>query len=167
MNKEVIEISGLKRSTIYNYISLGIFPSQIKLGKRCAAWVESEISEVNFARIAERTEQIKHPAARGGELNPKRLNSDERKLNAEVLELKAKISNLQIIINANLPGTSENIEDLSKSNILLAEKEAQLNETKDKIADVKTALSKPISEGFMRYLLTDANGISFHRFQML
>ena len=42
-----------------------------------------------------------------------------RKLNAEVLELKAKISNLQIIINANLPGTSENIEDLSKSNILL------------------------------------------------
>ena len=55
--KEVMEISGLKRSTIYNYISLGIFPSQIKLGERCAAWLESEISEVNFARIAEKTEQ--------------------------------------------------------------------------------------------------------------
>ncbi len=59
------------------------------------------------------------------------------------------------------------MDELSKSNIQLAEKEAQLNETKDKIAEVKTALSKPISEGFMRDLLTDANGISFHRFQML
>ncbi|PXW85021.1 AlpA family transcriptional regulator [Nitrosomonas sp. Nm84] len=55
--KEVIEISGLKRSTIYNYITKGIFPSQIKLGERCVAWVENEILEVNFARMAERTEQ--------------------------------------------------------------------------------------------------------------
>ncbi|WP_041360232.1 hypothetical protein [Nitrosomonas sp. Is79A3] len=96
-----------------------------------------------------------------------KLNPDESKLNAEVLELKAKISNLQSIINANPPGTSENMEELSKSNIQLAEKEAQLRETNDKIAEVKTALSKPVSEGFMRDLLTDANGISFHRFQML
>lgn len=96
-----------------------------------------------------------------------KLNPDESKLNAEVVELKAKISNLQSIINATPPGTSENIEELSKSNIQLAEKEAQLNETKDKISEVKSALSKPVSEGFMRDLLTDANGISFHRFQML
>jgi len=96
-----------------------------------------------------------------------KLNPDEKKLNAEVLQLKAKISNLQTIFNANPPGTSENMDELSRSNIQLAEKEAQLNETKDKIAEVKTALSKPVSEGFMRDLLTDANGISFHRFQML
>lgn len=54
---EVIEVSGLKRSTIYSYISQGIFPSQIKLGLRCVAWVENEILEINSARIANKTEQ--------------------------------------------------------------------------------------------------------------
>ena len=49
----------------------------------------------------------------------------------------------------------------------MAEKEAQLNETKNKIEEVKSALSKPVSEGFWRDILTDANGINFHRFQML
>lgn len=55
--KEVQAVSGLKRSTIYAYIEKGIFPSQIKLGKRCAAWVESEILAVNQARIEEKSEQ--------------------------------------------------------------------------------------------------------------
>lgn len=55
--KEVIEISGPKRSTLYDYVKQGIFPSQIKLGRRCSAWVESEVLEVNFARIAEKSEQ--------------------------------------------------------------------------------------------------------------
>lgn len=55
--KQVQAISGLKRSTIYAYISKGIFPSQIKLGERCTAWVESEIFAVNQARIAEKSEQ--------------------------------------------------------------------------------------------------------------
>ena len=54
---EVAAISGLKRSTIYAYISDGIFPSQIKLGKRCAAWVESEVLAFLQARIAGKTEQ--------------------------------------------------------------------------------------------------------------
>lgn len=55
--KEVIEISGLKRSTLYDHIKQGIFPSQVKLGERCSAWIQSEVLEVNFARIAEKTEQ--------------------------------------------------------------------------------------------------------------
>lgn len=55
--EEVKAISGLKRSTIYAYISDGIFPSQIKLGKRCAAWIESEVLVFLRARIAGRTEQ--------------------------------------------------------------------------------------------------------------
>lgn len=54
---EVKAISGLKRSTLYAYISQGIFPSQIKLGERCAAWIESEILAVNQARIAGKSAQ--------------------------------------------------------------------------------------------------------------
>jgi prophage regulatory protein len=55
--KDVISISGLKRATIYSYISKGIFPSQIKLGERIVAWIETEILAVNQARIAGKTEQ--------------------------------------------------------------------------------------------------------------
>ncbi|WP_208858464.1 helix-turn-helix transcriptional regulator [Vreelandella nigrificans] len=41
--KDVMERTGLARSTIYKYISLGQFPPSIKLGTRAVAWVESEI----------------------------------------------------------------------------------------------------------------------------
>ncbi|MGQ7262921.1 helix-turn-helix transcriptional regulator [Vreelandella sp. V005] len=41
--KAVMERTGLARSTIYKYISLGQFPQPIKLGTRAVAWVESEI----------------------------------------------------------------------------------------------------------------------------
>lgn len=54
---EVKAISGLKRSTLYAYISQGIFPSQIKLGERCVAWIESEILAINQARIAGKSAQ--------------------------------------------------------------------------------------------------------------
>lgn len=42
--KDVMERTGLARSTIYKYISLGQFPQPIKLGTRAVAWVESEIN---------------------------------------------------------------------------------------------------------------------------
>ncbi|MFS8150151.1 helix-turn-helix transcriptional regulator [Halomonas sp. 86] len=41
--KDVMERTGLARSTIYKYINLGQFPQPIKLGTRAVAWVESEI----------------------------------------------------------------------------------------------------------------------------
>lgn len=40
---EVMDRTGLARSTVYKYISEGIFPKPIKLGSRAVAWVESEI----------------------------------------------------------------------------------------------------------------------------
>jgi len=95
------------------------------------------------------------------------LHPEESKLNAEVLELRAKIVNLQGRITATPPGTAQDTESLSKLKIEVAQKEAELDDIRKKIADAKAALSKPVSEGFMRDLLTDASGISFHRFQML
>ena len=41
--KDVMERTGLARSTVYKYISEGRFPRPIKLGSRAVAWVESEI----------------------------------------------------------------------------------------------------------------------------
>jgi prophage regulatory protein len=40
---DVKERTGLSRSTIYLYISDGIFPRPINLGARCVGWLESEI----------------------------------------------------------------------------------------------------------------------------
>ena len=42
---EVIARTGLSRSTIYNLIQKGEFPSQINLGPRAVGWVENEIDD--------------------------------------------------------------------------------------------------------------------------
>ena len=41
--KEVIDCTGLGRSTIYKYISAGSFPKSVSLGDRAVGWVESEV----------------------------------------------------------------------------------------------------------------------------
>ncbi|WP_437884441.1 helix-turn-helix transcriptional regulator [Pseudomonas sp. LRF_L74] len=52
--KEVIDSTGLARSTIYKYIGEGTFPKPVSLGERCVAWVESEVQDWILARIEER-----------------------------------------------------------------------------------------------------------------
>lgn len=52
--KEVIDSTGLARSTIYKYIAEGSFPKPISLGDRCVGWVESEVHDWILARIEER-----------------------------------------------------------------------------------------------------------------
>lgn len=41
---EVKEVTGLSRSTIYQYIKDGLFPPQIKLGLRCVGWTEKDVT---------------------------------------------------------------------------------------------------------------------------
>lgn len=52
--KEVIDSTGLARSTIYKYIAEGTFPKPVSLGDRCVGWVDSEVHEWILARIEER-----------------------------------------------------------------------------------------------------------------
>lgn len=52
--KEVIDSTGLARSTIYKYIAEGTFPKPVSLGDRCVGWVESEVHDWILARIEER-----------------------------------------------------------------------------------------------------------------
>lgn len=41
--KDVMRITGLSRSRIYQYIGEGRFPDSVSLGGRSVAWVESEV----------------------------------------------------------------------------------------------------------------------------
>jgi prophage regulatory protein len=54
--KDVIDTTGLARSTIYKYIGEGFFPKPISLGDRCVGWLESEVHDWILARIEERDE---------------------------------------------------------------------------------------------------------------
>lgn len=42
---QVIDSTGLGRSTIYKYITEGKFPAPIKLSERCVGWLESEVQQ--------------------------------------------------------------------------------------------------------------------------
>ncbi len=52
--KDVIDSTGLARSTIYKHIGEGTFPKPVSLGDRCVGWVESEVHDWILARIEER-----------------------------------------------------------------------------------------------------------------
>ena len=52
--KEVIDTTGLSRSTLYKYIGEGRFPSPVSLGDRSVGFVESEVFDWILARIEER-----------------------------------------------------------------------------------------------------------------
>ena len=52
--KEVVEVTGLSRSTLYKYIGEGRFPEPVRLGGRSVAWVQDEVENWILARIEER-----------------------------------------------------------------------------------------------------------------
>ena len=52
--KEVIDTTGLSRSTLYKYIGEGRFVSSVSLGDRSIGFVESEVFDWILARIEER-----------------------------------------------------------------------------------------------------------------
>ncbi len=52
---DVMERTGLSRSSIYLSISEGKFPSNINVGTRSVAWLESEIDAWMQARINQRS----------------------------------------------------------------------------------------------------------------
>ena len=49
--------TGLSRSTIYLRITQGTFPKPVSLGGRSVAWPEAEVSAVNAARIAGKSDE--------------------------------------------------------------------------------------------------------------
>ncbi|WP_229624145.1 AlpA family transcriptional regulator [Vibrio parahaemolyticus] len=54
--KEVMNICGLGRSSIYKFMEDGRFPKSVSLGDRAVAWVETEVEEWIEQKVAEREE---------------------------------------------------------------------------------------------------------------
>ena len=57
---DVMSRTGLRRSSIYAMMSQGQFPKSVKLGARCVAWTESDVSawiqrRINIARLSAAT----------------------------------------------------------------------------------------------------------------
>lgn len=48
--------TGYSRSTIYLRIDQGLWTRQVRLGARCVGWPSHEVSTLNAARIAGRTD---------------------------------------------------------------------------------------------------------------
>jgi len=48
---QVIETTGLGRSTIYKYIAEGKFPIPLQLSERCVGWLESEVQQWIQSRL--------------------------------------------------------------------------------------------------------------------
>lgn len=109
------------------------------------------------------------------------LNPELARLDKEIEVLKKDIEELDKRADANKkaiaadPAATETQKESLKSDqdsskaktIELSEKQAKRIVVNAKIEDAKTAQSRPISEGVWSDLVTDANGPSFHRFQMI
>ena len=52
--QEVMQKTGLARSTLFARVKIAQFPRQIKLGERASGWLASEVEEWIFQRVAER-----------------------------------------------------------------------------------------------------------------
>jgi len=52
--RQVLNRTGLTRSTLYAYIRDGRFPAPVPISERCVAWVEAEIDRWIADRIANR-----------------------------------------------------------------------------------------------------------------
>lgn len=61
--KDVIEKTGLARSTIYKYVDAGTFPEPIPLGGRSVGWVDSEVHQW-IAEKVENRDIANHPMNR-------------------------------------------------------------------------------------------------------
>ncbi|EJL6982883.1 helix-turn-helix transcriptional regulator [Vibrio vulnificus] len=52
--REVLAMTGLSRSSVYRFIEANQFPTQVQLGGRAVAWVESEVQEWIQQRVSAR-----------------------------------------------------------------------------------------------------------------
>lgn len=60
--KEVMDLTGLARSTIYKFISGDLFPKPISLGDRCVGWLESEVHDWILSKVKERDQLVENDA---------------------------------------------------------------------------------------------------------
>jgi prophage regulatory protein len=73
---QVKTVTGLSRSSIYNYVSMSSFPSPVRLGPRSVGWLESEIDAWVSDRVAK--SRTSRPTVRNGASEPPRESEPPR-----------------------------------------------------------------------------------------
>jgi len=97
-----------------------------------------------------------------------KLSPQKAQLTEELTQLGVQQQDLVTrITNAGANATAEDKQALSDLKVQISQKQATLVEINNQMDEAASGLSKPASEGFRKDLLTDVNGINFHRFQML
>jgi hypothetical protein len=95
------------------------------------------------------------------------LKPRQEALAAVVDELKRKIADVEGRRAAAQPVTPEELTALGGWRTDLAAKEAELAQIDVEVADAESTKSKPVSENFIKDVLSDVNGVTFHRFQIV
>lgn len=60
--KEVMDLTGLSRASVYKFMAKNTFPKSVSLGDRAVAWVEQEVADWVLDKIAERDSDKKNNA---------------------------------------------------------------------------------------------------------
>lgn len=82
--------------------------------------------------------------------------------------LKAEIKALEtLVVKDSTPSSLGKDEIANLPAAQLEEKRARLEAVEAQIQDIEQSRSAPVSTGFVEDILSDAGGVSFHRFQML
>ena len=92
------------------------------------------------------------------------LKPKEAKLVASIAELKTSIMESEKIALGADPSLTAS---LASRRTELATLEAELEQVRSQVNDAAAGLQKPVSEGFITDLLSDVNGVTFHRFQIV
>jgi hypothetical protein len=90
------------------------------------------------------------------------LTAEKQSLEQGIPELQAQVAEL----NAKSALTLEDTSNRDSLNKQLQDNRTRLAEINQKIAGVTPAASAGVSKGFLRDILSDATGYSFHRFQI-
>jgi len=62
---QVVDLCGLRSTSIYGQAKAGLFPPPVRLSKRSSAWPEHEVAALNAARISGKTDaEIRQLVAR-------------------------------------------------------------------------------------------------------
>lgn len=92
------------------------------------------------------------------------LKPKEAQLTASIAELKTTIMNSE---NIALGGDPSLAASLAARRTELATLEAELEQVRTQVNDAASGLQKPVSDGPIMDLLSDVNGVTFHRFQIV
>lgn len=92
------------------------------------------------------------------------LKPREAKLEASIAELKASIANAG---NVALGADPSLTATLAARRTELATLKSELEQVRTQVNDAASGLQKPVSEGLITDFLSDVNGVTFHRFQIL